>query len=135
VVLARVLLQRGRALHPRPERRGQIVKEGRVGALQGDDRRVGIGCRHRGDSGDLYAGPPATAVLRAQDAPTAAEVNGVPLWKRTPWRRWNVCTLWSAELVQLAARAGMILAVVVSRAYLTSPSYTLVVMFSPEPAQ
>jgi hypothetical protein len=73
----------------------------------------------------MYAAPPLTAMRRSNATCTAADVNGVPSWKVTPFRRWNVYTVFVLFAVHEVASRGAIFTVSVSFAYCTSPSYVL----------
>ena len=52
----------------------------------------------------------------------AADVNGVPSWKVTPWRSLKVKTLLSGDAVQLVASAGSRVGVAVPVLYVSRPS-------------
>src|SRR5215471_8757076 len=43
---------------------------------------------------------------RSIENTTAAALNGVPSWKRTPWRRWKVYVLPSGEISHEVASSG-----------------------------
>ena len=70
----------------------------------------------------MYAAPPLTAMRRLNATSTAAEVNGVPSWNFTPWRRWNVYTSWVGLTSHDSASRGAISTLSVLFLYCTSPS-------------
>ncbi len=61
-----------------------------------------------------YAAPPPSFSVRRMAAAAACAVISRPVWKCTPWRRWNVQVRPLAEDDQLVASSGLTVCVALS---------------------